>query len=326
MPTRSPRGVSTVVATVLLVAIVLVISVGVFSLGLDVASDVKEPAPQASFEFTQNGNALTITHQAGDAIDASQLTIEADGTSETWADRTGDTGEIRAGESAALTVSGKQDVELVWTGEESDSSYVLAKETVDAPAMATFSGTNHGVEAGTWGNQALRNTDGVDDVSGHFRVVGQSPDNVQVREPSGGTEVVREKTAISVQSGVTYDFELQYDSDAGEFTYTVTQGGNTATIETFDGFGMDDGAVAVMAKARDGAVDDVTVSGVTVNGASVGATDGLTVSAGGTEIASLVLSGGQLDSDFTLRGEFTVVFDPDGVTSDEFFSVRIDVA
>jgi FlaG/FlaF family flagellin (archaellin) len=325
MSDRSSRGVSTVVATVLLVAIVLVISVGVFSLGADVASDVQDPPPQASFEFTQNGNALTITHQAGDAIDASQLTIESDGTSETWADRTGDTGKIRAGESAALTVSGQQDVKLVWTGEESDSSHVVAERTVDAPAMASFSGTNHGTN-NEWGNQALRNTDGVSDVSGHFRVVGQSPKNVQVREPSGGTEVVREATAISVQSDATYDFELQYNSDAGEFTYTVTRGGDTATIGTFDEFGMDDAAVAVMAKARDDAVDDVTVSGVTVNGASVGATDGLTVSSGGTEIASLVLSGGQLDSDFTLRGEFTVAFDPDEVTSDEFFSVRIDVA
>ncbi|AUG47251.1 hypothetical protein BVU17_06820 [Haloarcula taiwanensis] len=68
-----PRGVSSVIATILLVGVVVILGsvLSIFTLGI--AEDLDAPAPQASFDFDweKSTRTLTIRHEAGDVFDQS---------------------------------------------------------------------------------------------------------------------------------------------------------------------------------------------------------------------------------------------------------------
>ena len=85
MARSASRGVSSVVATILLVAVVVILAATVSVFVLGVADDVDEAAPtvaQSSGELvTQDGNdggIVRLTHEGGDSLTVSNLEIVVD--------------------------------------------------------------------------------------------------------------------------------------------------------------------------------------------------------------------------------------------------------
>lgn len=79
---RGERGVSPVVATILLVAVVVILAavatVAINDAGLGKG---KEPAPQVAFEphYDVDSDELRLTHQAGEKLETGQIEIRAIG-------------------------------------------------------------------------------------------------------------------------------------------------------------------------------------------------------------------------------------------------------
>ena len=75
-------AVSPVIGVILMVAITVILAavIGTFVLGL--GDQVSDSAPQANFNYQfQNGSAVTITHDGGNAIDDNRLSVLVAGTS-----------------------------------------------------------------------------------------------------------------------------------------------------------------------------------------------------------------------------------------------------
>ena len=68
------RGVSPVIGVILMVAIVVILAavIGFFVLGL---GSEQNSAPQASFTFSSSGANTVITHDGGDTLDGSKVSI-----------------------------------------------------------------------------------------------------------------------------------------------------------------------------------------------------------------------------------------------------------
>lgn len=103
-----PRGVSTVVGTLLMVAIVVVLAAVIASMAVGFEDELREPAPSGGFDHdwepTGQGNTdhrpyVTITHQVGETVDAENIVIQDEsGNSITWVDIWTGGPEVKAGE------------------------------------------------------------------------------------------------------------------------------------------------------------------------------------------------------------------------------------
>jgi flagellin-like protein len=114
-------AVSPVIGVILMVAITVILAavIASFVLGLG------EAAPQAQFDFEDDGTDVIITHTSGDTIEAQYLYVRGD-VSEAWTSSYGATSEIGSGDS--YTVSGQGgggwSLSVVW--EKGDQSSQLA--------------------------------------------------------------------------------------------------------------------------------------------------------------------------------------------------------
>ncbi|MFC7202377.1 type IV pilin [Haloferax namakaokahaiae] len=142
-------AVSPVIGVILMVAITVILAavIGTFVLGL---GEQTATAPQASFGFDYNGSAgnLTITHESGQSIDATQVNVTStvalddagdnplagpNEKSESWNGLSG-VDEISAGEQVVVQEQNTDDlddatVRLVWTDESGSTSATLQKWT-----------------------------------------------------------------------------------------------------------------------------------------------------------------------------------------------------
>ena len=127
-------AVSPVIGVILMVAITVILAavIGTFVLGL--GDQVSDTAPQASFDFDFNetsGN-VTITHEGGAQIDASNLNISANGNEVAWAD----SDPITAGASTTvdydpgLSASSGDEIRLVWSSSSGSDTQTIAKATI----------------------------------------------------------------------------------------------------------------------------------------------------------------------------------------------------
>ncbi|ELZ80550.1 hypothetical protein C455_06751 [Haloferax larsenii JCM 13917] len=127
------RAVSPVIGVILMVAITVILAavIGTFVLGL--GDQVSTTAPQASFAFDYNGSNLTITHESGEALVASQINVTGDSISdEQWSTNGTTTGDkITAGNyyDVGATFTSGDVVRVVWTAESGTSSSTLQKWT-----------------------------------------------------------------------------------------------------------------------------------------------------------------------------------------------------
>lgn len=135
------RAVSPVIGVILMVAITVILAavIGTFVLGL--GDQVSQTTPSASFQFDYDaddtGNeTLTITHNGGDTLSASEVTVTANepfnmsGTwysnaTASWSDASNS--DISAGSSVTIDHGdlSSHTVRVVWQAAEGDSSAQL---------------------------------------------------------------------------------------------------------------------------------------------------------------------------------------------------------
>jgi len=142
------RAVSPVIGVILMVAITVILAavIGTFVLGL--GDQLQATSPQASFGFdtSSDQSEVTITHESGDTIGASNVKISAtdnftepDGAftnqpSATWNEFTGAGSDVSAGSSVTIvhddsdgsTFAGET-VRVIYDNPDSDSSSTLGK-------------------------------------------------------------------------------------------------------------------------------------------------------------------------------------------------------
>ena len=151
------RAVSPVIGVILMVAITVILAavIGTFVLGL--GDQIQNTTPQASFGFdtttnssTGNITAVTATHQSGDSVDVSAMSVvattsvynnsstEGNGKWE-WRNVSSTTsGEVTAGVSASVYVDQStgnlagETISVVYNSAESKSSTTLGK--IEIPA------------------------------------------------------------------------------------------------------------------------------------------------------------------------------------------------
>ncbi len=147
------RAVSPVIGVILMVAITVILAavIGTFVLGL--GDQVQNTTPRASFGFdtAESKNKVTISHQSGDTIEASNLEVSAGGitfnssstsgtvtpttttTGATWTELTGED-SVSAGstttigyDSGGSTDFGGETIRVIFNSPDSDSSSTLGK-------------------------------------------------------------------------------------------------------------------------------------------------------------------------------------------------------
>jgi len=141
------RAVSPVIGVILMVAITVILAavIGTFVLGL--GDQVQNTTPQASFGFDSADSAtnVTITHESGNSIPASNINISATSnfnatgntsatdnfTSYSWADFPSASTDVSAGSSVTVTSTtggfGGETIRVIYSSPDSDSSSTLAK-------------------------------------------------------------------------------------------------------------------------------------------------------------------------------------------------------
>jgi flagellin-like protein len=144
-----PRGVSSVIAVVMMVAIAVIVASVASAFVLGYTDLIRDPAPQASFTFDweESTRTLTIEHAAGDAFTAKNterlevVITDEDETGQNdyleargdWASRAGGGFDITADDQFVITGEaggGDLDVELVGT-DVSDASQTHEPEIGD---------------------------------------------------------------------------------------------------------------------------------------------------------------------------------------------------
>ncbi|WP_336135551.1 type IV pilin N-terminal domain-containing protein [Natronomonas amylolytica] len=140
---KDDDAVSPVIGVILMVAITVILAavIGTFVLGL--GDQVQQTAPNAQFswDYDSSGGAggegeVVVTHDGGDGITASQISVAGTGIvpadGDQWQDLT-DTSEssgssVTAGSSATIGVdSTDAEARLVWNSESGDQSSTLTE-------------------------------------------------------------------------------------------------------------------------------------------------------------------------------------------------------
>ena len=141
-------AVSSVVSTVLMVAITIILVAVIGSFVLSMGGAVGEKVPSATLSITQanatctgGGPGITITHQGGDVIATDQLSVTVN--DEPAMNCAGDrvwsgSGEVSAGDSAHIVQYGNPSSDLssgnrlvvVWKSPSGDKSYILTQYVV----------------------------------------------------------------------------------------------------------------------------------------------------------------------------------------------------
>lgn len=136
---RDDRAVSPVIGVILMVAITVILAavIGTFVLGL--GGSLQQTTPQAQFGFeitsdsavcmTTGSKNVRVTHESGDTIGESEVTLRTDdpSASSTWANCAAGDGQISAGDSQVISANGGATVRVTWASPEGDNTATLGK-------------------------------------------------------------------------------------------------------------------------------------------------------------------------------------------------------
>jgi flagellin-like protein len=130
-------AVSPVIGVILMVAVTVILAAVVGTFVLALGDEGETPAPQAKFTFDEDAtnNEITITHDSGDRIEESKVTV-VDSEGETAACESGpsdwpDT-EITSGDSCTIDgVSGDGRIRVTWDPEDGSTTDTLATHNYD---------------------------------------------------------------------------------------------------------------------------------------------------------------------------------------------------
>ena len=127
------EAVSPVIGVILMVAITVILAavIGAFVLNL---GGGQNSAPQASFEFSDvnDDDAVEISHDGGDAIDNSTISIQGESTTISSSDldsssewTTGE--EINTSGGTLSDVNPNENIQIIWENPDSDDSRVIGE-------------------------------------------------------------------------------------------------------------------------------------------------------------------------------------------------------
>jgi flagellin-like protein len=140
------EAVSPVIGVILMVAITVILAAVIASFVLGLGDQTQNTAPQASFAFDYDASVggsssgvLTITHDGGDTISASELYVRGDSITNVGAGSDiqssgGDwtvsgSSEVSAGTSVTVGVNDDYTVRVVYEGASGDSSATLGQDS-----------------------------------------------------------------------------------------------------------------------------------------------------------------------------------------------------
>jgi flagellin-like protein len=126
------RAVSPVIGVILMVAITVILAavIGTFVLGL--GDQVSESAPQASFSFDFDSSAdnVTITHEGGDSLERTSISVNGSETTVTAETDQDFPSTISAGDSGSFApVESGETIRVVWTNPAGGSTNTIARAT-----------------------------------------------------------------------------------------------------------------------------------------------------------------------------------------------------
>jgi flagellin-like protein len=149
------RAVSPVIGVILMVAITVILAavIGTFVLGL--GDQVQQTSPNAQWDWdsggddlTTSGGTLVLTHEGGDSVDVTTLSLTGSALGSDITDLSSDTAssiasaddaftedQVTAGNTLTLTNGGElasptsgQEIRLIWSGEGGQSSTLTTYE------------------------------------------------------------------------------------------------------------------------------------------------------------------------------------------------------
>jgi flagellin-like protein len=140
--TDDEKAVSPVIGVILMVAITVILAAVIATFVLGLGESVSGTAPQATFSFDYDSDAspsdgdqlyddtgsdssggdLTVTHDGGDTIDKSRLTI-TDNTTDTVSFDS----EVSAGISKTLAIDSDDTVRVIYESQSGDNTATLAR-------------------------------------------------------------------------------------------------------------------------------------------------------------------------------------------------------
>ena len=142
------RAVSPVIATILVVAIVVIISASLAAVTFGFTDNLGDPAPTVAFEYEYN-KGWNITHTNGDSVDSSALQVRVDDPD---GDATGVyewpiSGTVSAGTTAdfnpsGVDIDGNEDVSVIW--EDGDRSSSISSNSNSAASSSSGGGSGGG--------------------------------------------------------------------------------------------------------------------------------------------------------------------------------------
>ena len=142
------RAVSPVIATILVVAIVVIISASLAAVTFGFTDNLGDPAPTVAFEYEYN-KGWNITHTNGDSVDSSALQVRVDDPD---GDATGVyewpiSGTVSAGTTAdfnpsSADIDGNEDVSVIW--EDGDRSSSISSNSNSAASSSSGGGGGGG--------------------------------------------------------------------------------------------------------------------------------------------------------------------------------------
>lgn len=121
------RGVSPVIGVILMVAITVILAAVVSVFVLGIGDTVSETTPQASFtfDFDEENETVTVTHTGGTTIDSDRIEVVAGDNTGTWSSDSVSSGSV----SDSVEYESGDEVRVVWTSQDGQSSNILAERT-----------------------------------------------------------------------------------------------------------------------------------------------------------------------------------------------------
>lgn len=142
------RGVSPVIGTILMVAVVVLLAATVGTFVLDVANDATQDEPLTTFRMSQDGTAVVLTHTGGDTLDGENVYIvsESSGWLGNYAGTDGQAcnttiSTVKPGTECSISGVSSGDLSVIWRS--NDRSAVLFRAMVFESTPASTPTTTH---------------------------------------------------------------------------------------------------------------------------------------------------------------------------------------
>ncbi|GAA0665425.1 type IV pilin N-terminal domain-containing protein [Natronoarchaeum mannanilyticum] len=127
------EAVSPVIGVILMVAITVILAAVIGAFVLDIGGS-QEAAPQVSWDYSFNSSNdnVTVSHNGGEDIDTSTLTVDAAGNSYSGNDFN-TTGTLSSGQTLITAKHGSGDeIQIIWAASSGDSSNVIGSQEVSS--------------------------------------------------------------------------------------------------------------------------------------------------------------------------------------------------